>query len=339
MKRISILNVLFILLIMGIYPEDKGHLSGSLVLLGSDSAPPVILDSDRGWTGIATIDWDSLQLPVLYSNSSRKWRLHTSYEHSRAGGQTTIQIRIRNPESAPVFTHPWSEGTDVQADVYSNWYEDENASLIQEGRSLVEARFISPPRTPVSGKLYSLTLEAWDTPPTTEKSAESAGPAVQLAYARPLPTGRPAEHSRDAVNPDLTPEAAMRFALDFVNACITGDLPAYYRSQADPVRSLDDGKAMPRYRMNPPERIPGVAAIEDYKRRYDYKIYPETVYRELFPEWFDPSRPWIPGENSYLFLGHQDRLSGTNPEGVDYLVFLIEADSEGNWKVVGRPKD
>ncbi|MCK5734974.1 MAG: hypothetical protein KAH21_00795, partial [Spirochaetaceae bacterium] len=309
-----------------------------------DSAPPVVLDSERGWTIISSIDWDSINITPRMNGVERKWRLYTSYEHSRSSSPSTVQIRFRNASTIPTFTHPWSEGADVKADVYSNWYEGENSLLVQSGSTLIEARFISPPRTPITGKLYTIKLEAWDNRLDSEQAVESTGPVVQLAYARPLPTARfgksPASPAdENAENPELSAEAAMTFALGFVEACINGDLPAYYRSQSDPVRSLDDGKAMARYRLNPPRGIPGIVNLDDYKRRYNYKIYSSESYKELFPEWFDASRPWIPNENSYLFLGHQDRLSGNNPEGVDYLVFLVEADSNGKWSVAARPGD
>ena len=209
----------------------------------------------------------------------------------------------------------------------------------------MEVRLIAPPRTPLSGKLHAITLEAWDYNQNPEEAIEAAsGPSVNLAYAQPLPMARvknsPAAASDfDATNPDIGPEAALAFSLSFVEACLTGDLPAYYRTQADPVRSLDDGKAVAKYRLNPPRGIPGITDLDDYKRRYDYELYDSTVYGELFPEWFDTSRPWIPDEKSFLFMGHRDRYSGAFPDGVDYLVFLVQADDEGIWNVVARPGD
>jgi len=342
MKRSGIISFIIILLSSGLYSENIEKLSSSIILFGDESAPPVTLDSQRGWTTVTSLELDSSKVVPPAPGSERKWRLHTSYEHSRSSSPSTVQIRLRSISSTPTFTHPWSEGADVKAEINSNWYEDTGSLLGTDERILVEARFITPPRTPITGKVFSITLEAWDSFPEGEKAVKNQNPDVQLAYARPLPSLRSgsisaARKDDNAQDPLLSPEAAMNFALSFVEACINGDLPTYYRSQSDPVRSLDDGKAMARYRLNPPVGIPGITKLEDYKHSYNYKIFPSETYRILFPEWFDPSRPWIPDENSFLFLGHQNRLSGINPEGVDYLVFLVEADENGNWNVVARP--
>ncbi len=344
MKRFGLIYILFAVIVSGLFSDDGMILTDSIVLFGSESAPPATLDSRRGWTEVTSIDWEKLGITSVASGGSRKWRLHTTYDYSRSSSPTTVQIRLRSASSVPTFTHPWQEGADTHADVYSNWFEEKDSLLGADGRFLVEARFITPPRTPVTGRLFTVTLEAWDNCSNDEKSVESTGPDVQLAYARPLPMerigkGPASRQDEDADIPGLSPEAAMNFALSFVEACVTGDLPTYYRSQADPVRSLDDGKAMARYRLRPPIGIPGITNIKDYKRRFNYKIYTSDTYQELFPEWYEPSRPWIPGKNAFLFIGHQDRLSAANPEGVDYLVFLVEADADGDWKVVARPGD
>lgn len=323
--------------------QENGNISESVILFGDGTAPPVLIDSERGWIPIAAIDWDDRDIDIPGLDEGRRWRLKTSYEHARSSGPATIQVRLRGPVTGPTFTHPWSEGADLKAEAYSNWFEDTESIVGSGGRGYVEVRLIAPPRTPLSGKLHSITLEAWDYNHNPERAAETAsGPNVNLAYAKPLPMARvenspAAAADFDAENPDIGPEAALAFSLSFVEACLTGDLPAYYRTQADPVRSLDDGKAVAKYRLNPPRGIPGIADLDDYKRRYEYKIYDSSIYGELFPEWFDTSRPWIPGEKSFLFMGHRDRYSGAFPDGVDYLVFLVEADSEGNWKVMARP--
>ena len=314
--------------------ETKDHLSGRIDLFGD--APPVHLESERGWTTIGSFDLGRAELPVLPEEASRRWRLETSYEHAGSSGPVTLQIRLRGVENGAVFTHPWSEGADRLADAYSNWFEETGASLSAGARGFVEARLIAPPRTPLTGRLYSVRLEAWDRL-ISDGPSEPAGPAVQLAYARPLPTARVGTAvPADAENPETGIAAALDFAFGFVGVSLSGDLPAYYRAQADPVRSLDDGMAMPRYRLNPPLSIPGIATLEDYKRRFDYSIHAAADLEDLFPEWFESGRPWTPGENAYLFMGSRDRLGGKLTEGVDYLVFLVEFGDDG-WKVTARP--
>ena len=321
--------------------QNSDRLTGSIVLFGGDSAPPVYLESEKGWTPIAAFDLDESAILSPEDGALRRWRLETSYEHARSSGPATLQIRLRGAEGDPVFTHPWSEGADRMAEAYSNWFEDAALSLSSTGRGYLEARLIAPPRTPLTGKLYSVSIEAWDRSEQVDNRGP-AGPAVQLAYARPLPTGRPGPTDRadqDAEDPRLNAEAALEFSLTFVESCLIGDLPVFYRSQGDPVRSLDDGKAMPRYRLTPPSSIPGVSSIDDYRRRFDYSIRPVSDLTELFPEWFDSSRPWTPGENAFLFMGSRDRMGSASPSQVGYLVFLVEPDEEGNWKVAARPSE
>jgi len=315
--------------------ESTGHLSGRIVLFGDASSPPVLLDSERGWVPITAIDWSDNGIPQPLENESRRWRLQTSYEHGPSSGPATVQIRLRGPKQVPTFTHPWSEGADRRADAYSNWYEDEGSLTASVNRGYIEARLIAPPRSPLKGKLYSVALEAWDIGSGPQNLGGPAGPEVELAYTRPLPTVMRGQTPPDDSTPDM--EAATNFALAFVESCITGSLPDYYRAQADPVRSLDDGKAIPRYRLNPPVGIPGVADLDDYKRRFDYRLYDSETTRELFPEWFSSQRPWNPSEDSLLFMGHKDRLSGAFPSGVDYLVFLMEQNESGEWEIVARP--
>lgn len=330
--------MLLLLLSFSVAAEDEGRMAGQFSF-GASSGPPVILDSERGWVPVAAVNWDGSDLDVPTAEEVRKWRLRTSYEQDHSTGQATIQVRIRSTAANPVFTHPWTNGTDRKNLTYSNWYENQAGLAERDSVAYVEARLIAPPRTPLTGKLYGITLEAWDNQSANARSPErQAGPDVQLAYVRPLPNA-PLKNGTGGGKSaaDFSPEASLSFALSFVEACISGDLPTYYRLQSDQVTSLDDGMTMAKYRQKPPKNISGVADIEEYKRRFDYRIYDTKTLRELFPAWFDSDRTWIPGENAYLFMGHRDRLSSGLAEGIDYLVFMVEPDSEGNWMVVARP--
>ena len=237
----------------------------------------------------------------------------------------------------PVFTHPWSESVDRDTESYSNWYEETSGAISLVNTGIIEARLVAPPRTPLTGILYTAIIEAWDHVPGNDITQPDRNvPDIRLAYARPLPTSRGEENRTRG---DGGPEEALSFALSFVESGLTGDLATYYRSQADPLRSLDDGGAMARYRQAPPPGIPGLNSIDDYKRRFDYRIYDRATYGELFPEWFDGSRAWTPDRDTYLFMGHRSRLDDVVPDDVNYLVFLVGRTDEGSWKVVARPEE
>ena len=163
-----------------------------------------------------------------------------------------------------------------------------------------------------------------------------------MAYASPLPF-RPSAGPADAGSAAASAQApsrsaAARFALDFVSSCLAGDLAAYYRAQSDTLRYLDDGSAVAKYRMPPPASIPGVENLQDYEKRFAWRLYAPDEYRGIFPEWFSPDRPWVPGDDDYLFLGHQERGGGSPSSSADYLVFLVSPTADGGWTVAARPR-
>jgi len=338
-KKIYSVLLILIFLQLAVYAQTsgiEGHLCADIQIYGGDTIPPVILDSERGWVTVGAVDWEKTHIQQPMENENRKWRLKTTYFLEENRGPATIQIRLRGPSGSPVFTLPWSDGGNYNYNkAYSNWYIDKDLSLGNSGRGYIEARLIAPPHTPLKGKIYSISLEGWDENISGGKAVKTIEEQnnVQLAYTRPLPFSKTAEPS----DKENKIEDALEFSLEFIDACINGDLPAYYRLQADPVRSLDTGKALPKYKLTPPNGIPGIKTINDYKRRFEYKIYSADKFRELFPEWFDTSREWVPSENSYLFMGHKDRLSQPVPANADYLVFLVEQDENGDWKVKARP--
>jgi len=332
-----VLGLLFILVILPLAGEERSRLAKEIPLFGGTSASPLRLESDRGWVSVAAIKWDASNSDFLSAENRKKWRLRTSYEHEHAAGQASLQIRLRGIDPGPTFTHPWNVSAVRRSIAYSNWFEEqENGRVEMGGTCYVEARLIAPPHTALFGSLFEVTLEVWEEDSAIGAS-EIPAPNVHLAYARPLPhaSSRSETHPRSG---NVSMEASLDFALSFVEASLHGDLASYFRLQANPVRSLDDGTAMAKYRLAPPKSIPGINTIEDYKRHFDYRLYDSNTIRELFPEWFYKDRPWIPSENAYLFMGHRERLRNQLPEGIDYLVFIVEPDSTGKWRVVARPE-
>lgn len=329
--KLGLVLILLVFIAVSTAAGNEAVLSDELLLFGTEGTQPIHLDSNHGWILVGTIDW-----PQSWLSSSaevRRYRLRSRYEHASSGAPSTIQIRTRNQSAVSVFTHPWAQSAESSSESYSNWYEDFDGK-IEGGQSLVEARLISPPRTPIAGKLYSVTLETW-IPVETRKDSRSEAPNVQLAYTRPLPIFREKEpiQSRDEM-----PGEALEFALEFVEASIKGDLAVFYRSHAQKISSLADGSIHSKYHVIPPEEIPGIENIDDYRRRFDYKLYDRMTFKTLFPEWFDESRQWIPPEDAYLFIGHRDRQDRAELRDIDYLVFMTARNEDGDWKIVARPE-
>ena len=314
--------------------EGRSILIDEVLIFGAKN-PPAVLDSTRGWMNVGTVDLRTNALGAPGDRVRRRWRVKSVYEHPRSGGAAALQLRIRDNSADAVFTHPWSERADRGAESYSNWYEEMGEAVELENLRVIEARLVAPPRTPLTATLYTVTIEAWDRLPADE-AVQPVYPDIQLAYARPLPREDGADAPDDS-SAWADPNEAMSFALSFVEAALTGDLAGYYRSQADPLRSLDDGGAMARYRRAPPAAMRGVDSIEEYKRRFDYRVYDADTFSELFPEWFDASRAWTPGRDTYLFMGNRSRLGERIPEEVDFLTFLVGRDEFGEWKVIARP--
>ena len=328
MKRTLFTAMNLMVISISIISAQSSILAGRIEIFGKAQTPPVHLESENGWTPITTLDWSALALSS--GNATRRWRLSTSYEHAASTGPATIQIRFRDGSTSPVFTHPWSEGRHPLDATESNWYQGAMDALSSGGRSLVEARLVAPPRTPLSGTLYSVTLEAWE-----EEIVVRPKENLRLAAARPigtdqmLPSAKPSEKSLDA---------ATHFALQFLKSCLEGDLPTYYRNQSDTVHSLADGRVLSKYRTRPPAPIPGVENLADFTQEFSYGIHPVDDVRALFPDWFSSERDWVPTSETYLFLGQEFGASLTIPQEVDYLAFLVGKDEEGEWKVLGRPK-
>ena len=171
------------------------------------------MDSEQGWTPIAAIDWDSRDIDSPLEGVTRRWRLRTNYEYTHSSGPSTIQIRLRGAAAGQTFTHPWSDGADRKADAYSNWFEDTDSSLGRAGRGYVEARLIAPPRVPLTGKLFSITLEAWDTNHEFDQGVDFEGRIQQAVLGVEMEVNKTLAH--------LFPlDSARRFRGQIVNHAV-----------------------------------------------------------------------------------------------------------------------
>lgn len=328
MKKHTLKTIIMLAVTSLVFGDDAHVLqAGTLTVFSTDKTPPFILDSSREWIAIAVIEWDEIERNHEKTNTARRWRLRSRYEHQRSSGPATVQIRIRSNSGISVFTHPWAQSADRTAESYSNWFEDPKRLVDSGSRSIVEAKLIAPPRTALQGALYAVSLEAWDIV-LDASGPKRQGLPVNLAYARSLPAIQDERHG---------PKEALEFALEFVNYCLTGDLASFYRVQAETVHLLGNGRAVKKYRLPPPTGIQGIDSLEEYKRRFDYKLYDAETFGSMFTEWISDSRKWIPGPNSYLFIGNKDVFKESNLDHVDFLVFLIDLDKTGEWKIVARP--
>ena len=82
--------------------------------------------------------------------------------------------------------------------------------------------------------------------------------------------------------------------MNFVEANIGGDLPAFYKALSENLKILETGLSRDRYRVAPPAADLSAYSLIDYKRNYRPHIYSYEEYAELFPQWFKEGRRWSP---------------------------------------------
>ena len=334
---------MFILTGFLLFPEEYvSTLLYSQVLYEDRGSNPIVVTDDRGWVDIGKADLsDFFRMPVSDSESIRKWRVVVRYLDENKTGQTTLQIRLRGEGYTTLFTLPWNHMNSVPSEEESNWYMADRMNP-QNFLSICSARLITPPGTVEPGKIYKITLEAWDFTPARENKTYSYNDTL-LAGSRLLaPMGQQKEHeiSRKTLESDDPYSAAKaeEFSLEFVEYALYGDLPSFYRALDNEIHTLSDGQRHSKFIINPPEGVSSTWSMEDYKRDYEYRIYSFDEYAALFPEWFDESRSWSPDRRCFLFMGNKVK-EGSFPffSQEDLLVFMVRREETG-WKVIARPQ-
>ena len=318
---------------------EEGIKAGAVTLYDSRNSQPFTVNSDGGWIDISPVYSEAftrLQPPL--PGTLRKWRVRTSYiDESRSSGQSTLQVKLRPyDDSSAIFTLPWTEKASRLQEKNSNWYIPYSGNgMILESNGVLSVRLIAPPHSASPGRIYKIELEAWDFPGAADNPVKES-PELNMAFSSPTDFSIPSERSAAGNRQDLR-EKAEAFALNFVEANISGDLPAFYKALAQNLKILDTGLSRDRYRVAPPASDLSAYSLSDYKRNYRPHIYNYEEYAELFPQWFEEGRRWSPDENCYLFLGTEvlpgkkDFMDGEN------LVFMIRF-SGGEAKIIAIPE-
>ncbi len=336
---------LIILLTAGyfIWADDYvSTLIHSQVLFEDRGNNPVVVTDDKGWVDVGKADLaDFFRTAASSGDSMRKWRVVVSYLDENRTGQTTLQIRLRGEGFTTLFTLPWNHLNSVPVEEVSNWYMADRMNP-QNAIGVCSARLITPPGTINPGKIYRITLESWDFTRVEENKTYSYNDTL-LASSRLLqPQGQQQIHTVEKAplkgDDPYSPAKAEEFALEFVEASLYGDLPAFYRALDNEIHSLSDGLKHSKFIINPPEGVSSVWSMEDYKRDYEYRLYDYDEYAALFPEWFDADREWTPDRRCFLFVGNQPR-EGSFPffRQEELLVFMVRRQDTG-WKVIARPQ-
>lgn len=300
---------------------------------------PVIVTDDRGWVDVAKTDLSYFfRTPTAHSDSMRKWRVVVTYMDENRTGQTTLQVRLRGEGYTTLFTLPWNQVQSVPSNVESNWYMADRMNP-QNFISQCSARLITPPGSIQPGKIYRIVLESWEFTPVKENKTYSYNDTLLASTGLIRPMGQQnRETAKGAADDPYSALKAEEFSLEFVEASLYGDLPAFYRALDNEIHSLSDGFNHSKFIINPPEGVNSAWSMEDYKRDYEYKIYQYDEYADLFPEWFAKDRDWTPDRRTFLFVGNKVK-EGAFPffTQEDLLVFMVRQQEEG-WKVIARPQ-
>ena len=332
------LIVLLTLLPVFLFAEE-GTKAGSITLYDSRNSQPFTVNSDGGWMDISPVyneAFNRLQPPL--PGDLRKWRVKTTYiDESRSTGQSTLQVKLRPyNDTAAVFTLPWTEKASRWQEKNSNWYIPYSGNgMILEGNGVLSVRLIAPPRSASPGKIYKIELEAWDFHGEADVPVR-ATPELNMAFSSPADFSIPRERNAAGNRQELK-EKAEAFALDFIQANISGDLPAFYKALSENLKILETGLSRDRYRVAPPAADLSAYSLADYKRNYRPHIYSYEEYAELFPQWFEEGRRWSPDESCYLFLGTEVLPGRTDFMDGENLVFMIRFNG-GDAKIIALPE-
>jgi hypothetical protein len=343
MKRALYFSLLLILLVPVAAEEYISNLVYDQTIFEDAGNNPIIVSDERGWVDIGQADLSNFfRIKTSSHDSTRKWRVVVTYLDENRTGQTTLQIRFRGEGFTTLFTLPWSQINSVPFSEESNWFIAERMAP-QSYNSLCSARLISPPGASQPGKIYKITLEAWEFSKKVERETLSYEDTL-LASTRVLkPMG---QKDLNQVKDEIAEEKnkidkveALEFSLDFVEASLYGNLPEFYRMLNDEVHSLSTGNNYSKFVINPPEGVKSRWSLDDYKNDYDYRIYSYDEYTELFPEWISDQRDWTPDSTCYLFMGNsikENKFAFFSQE--DLLVFMVSYDSKNEWSVVAQPE-
>ncbi|MBB6481284.1 hypothetical protein [Spirochaeta isovalerica] len=347
MKKIHLvllIGLLYLPLFLYGGDEREEKLVFSTLLYGGESDVPLSIDSDRSWIDLGQINTEEINnLEIPDEGVIRKWRVRTTYSDETVAGQSTIQIKLRTDSSkAPLFTLPWSEGRTGWKENYSNWFqtdfEGRHPLLGDQGVSSV--RLIAPPGVSTPGIIYKIELEAWDI--REIEAEESIQSLVQMASTAVIPEIRAVrqeagEKNRVLERKEPDEDQALRFALNFINDSLMGDLPAFYDSISDKVYSLATGEGGSKYRVPPPARQYEGFSFSDYRENYEAKIYSYEEYADMFPQWLDGNRGWTPDRHTWLFHGSAVREGKEAVLQNEILVFMVEM-IDGEWKLIALPE-
>ena len=322
----KILLSIFLFSFISLQAQEE-QLVYSIPVFTPKSKSSLILSSTQGWMEVGNVASSLMAAaPKPKTGSLRKWRVRATYSDFETHTRATIEMLLQPTDSKPVvFVLPWQNRTvTIAQKEASNWfipYNAEEGKLFQ-GSASCSVRLISEPGGQSTAQVKEVFLEAWD---------------IDIARNQLLAKGPAIPNISDENNKQqVYAQDALQFSLDFVKYGLNGELPKYYYVQNSTVYGLEDGKPYGKYRWAPPQIDYGDVNQDLYVKNYKFHIYDKQQMEQMYPEWFSSRREWKPNRSSFLFVGDQVRIGGTDFVKDNILMFVVEY-KDNRWQVAARP--
>lgn len=298
--------------------EEKLVYSLTLIPTGNN----VALRSGEVWRPFVEILPENFaSLPQVPNGYLRKWRINCGFSDMAINAQSSIQMKFE-PHSgkAIIFVLPWQKQSIAYRDgERSNWFIPTGSSNPFIGGGIASLQIVTQVDYNASVSVQRLVLEGYDIKVTDPvKRATAPTPFLGSSETR------------------VYKQDALKAALDFVHYSLRGDVALYYEFLDAKVYALDNGKEYSPYHWAPPQFDYGEISRTAYTENYNYYVYDYEEIRQIYPEWFDASREWVPESNSFLFVGTTLRKGGEAFVRDNILAFVLKYKNN-EWKVVARP--
>jgi hypothetical protein len=319
MKTKSTLIILVLILLLSpVYAQDRlvaqrTLFTGSMVLQSNQQQQAI-------WQRVALFKTPqemsvSLQIP-------QKWRLRIFYSVTNASSPFSIQARVSlNDTQKPIFSLGWDNGQVGSREAYSNWLEPGGMPQNSEiPLDLYIARETGSNQAQVT--IHTIQLEVW------QENASLDSTKAQMASAG-SPVFRASNQPNQAPKPRLEnpTEAAMQVGLNFLKAAMSGDVKQMQQYLSTRPVNMNTLTPATPYDLNT-ITLPAGKAFSDYLKNYEPVLIRYAEVAGLFDDWEKyVVHNWQISEKSYIFMGNQIRVGGTDFLANEALVLILEEEN------------
>lgn len=317
-KKTPFIFILLILFLSPVVAQDRlvsqrTLFSGSMVLQSNQQ-------QRAAWQRVAR--FSAPQELSVSLQAPQKWRLRVFYSVTEASPSFSIQARVSLSETQkPVFSLGWDNGQKGSREAHSNWLEPGTMPLNADiPLDLYLARETGSPHASVT--IHTIQLEVWQDSSLLDENnnqLQAGLPPVFRATNPPTHTPKPRLE-----NPS---EAAMQVGLNFLQAAMSGDKKQMQKHLSSrPVNMSSLTPATPRDLHT--IVLPSGRTFSDYLKNYEPVLIKYSEIAGLFDDWDKyVVHGWQISGNSYVFMGNQTRVAGTDFLANEALVLILEEEN------------